>query len=107
MIVFSHLAVQEIFNLLPNLNVEELMSSFAIKSNDMMVVIYLASMIRSILALHNLIDNKEQRLWREQLSLDGSTAAMPNGKETGSNGKAEKPTNGKTETKNGKTNGSK
>ena len=94
---------QEIFNLLPNLNVEELTSSFAIKSNDMMVVIYLASMIRSILALHNLIDNKEQRLWREQLSLDGSTAALPNGKENGGDAKAEKPTNGKTDSSNGKT----
>ena len=27
---------------------------------------YLASMIRCVLALHNLIDNKEQRLWKER-----------------------------------------
>jgi hypothetical protein len=31
---------------------------FAVKSNDMMMVIYLASLTRSILALHKLIDNK-------------------------------------------------
>ena len=32
----------------------------------MMLVIYVASLIRSILALHKLIDNKEQRLWAEK-----------------------------------------
>lgn len=43
-------------------------SSFmpAVKSNDMMLVIYVASMIRSVLALHKLIDNKEQRMWAEK-----------------------------------------
>jgi len=49
---------QEIFNLAPNLNIEELAKSFAIKSNDMMVVIYLSSLVRSIIALHSLINNK-------------------------------------------------
>lgn len=38
----------------------------AVKSNDMMLVIYVASMIRSVLALHKLIDNKEQRMWAEK-----------------------------------------
>lgn len=50
---------QDAFNLLPNLNMEELARSFAVKSNDMMLVIYLSSMIRSVLALHDLIDNRE------------------------------------------------
>ncbi|EFJ43408.1 26S proteasome regulatory complex [Volvox carteri f. nagariensis] len=58
--------VQEIFNLLPNMNVESLSKSLAVKSNDMMHVIYIASLVRSILALHKLIDNKEQRLWQER-----------------------------------------
>lgn len=39
-------AMQDVFNLLPNLSVEELLRSFAIKSNDMMLAVYLASMIR-------------------------------------------------------------
>eukprot|EP00002_Diphylleia_rotans_P001208 TRINITY_DN1066_c0_g1_i3.p1 TRINITY_DN1066_c0_g1~~TRINITY_DN1066_c0_g1_i3.p1 ORF type:complete len:292 (-),score=80.25 TRINITY_DN1066_c0_g1_i3:223-1098(-) len=54
--VIYHL--QNILNLLPNLNVEEMVKSFAVKTNDMMLVIYLSSMIRSISALHNLISNK-------------------------------------------------
>lgn len=58
--------LQDIFNLLPNMNVEALSNSLAVKSNDMMLVIYLASLIRSILALHKLIDNKETRLWQEK-----------------------------------------
>ena len=47
--------LQNIFNLLPNVNVEELVKSFAVKTNDMMLVIYISSMIRSIIALHNLV----------------------------------------------------
>lgn len=50
--------IQDIFNLLPNLDVEELIRSFSVKSNDMMLVIYLSSVIRSVIALHNLINNK-------------------------------------------------
>lgn len=50
--------LQDIFNLLPNLGVEELARSFAVQSNDMMLAIYLSSLTRSVLALHNLIDNK-------------------------------------------------
>lgn len=50
--------IQDIFNLLPNLNVEELIRSFSVKTNDMMLVIYLSSVIRSVIALHNLINNK-------------------------------------------------
>lgn len=52
------LAAQDVFNLLPNLGIEELARSFAVQSNDMMLAIYLASLTRSVLALHNLIDNK-------------------------------------------------
>eukprot|EP00850_Spirogloea_muscicola_P018051 SM000161S02433 [mRNA] locus=s161:99618:101711:- [translate_table: standard] len=50
--------LQDVFNLLPNLNVQELVTSFAVKTNDMMLVIYLSSLIRSVVALHNLINNK-------------------------------------------------
>ncbi|CAA2934547.1 26S proteasome non-ATPase regulatory subunit 7 homolog A [Olea europaea subsp. europaea] len=50
--------LQDVFNLLPNLSVSELIKSFAVKTNDMMLVIYLSSLIRSVIALHNLINNK-------------------------------------------------
>lgn len=45
-------------NLLPNLKVEEVVKSFSVKTNDYMHVVYVASLIRSVIALHNLINNK-------------------------------------------------
>ncbi|KAK9800760.1 hypothetical protein WJX73_008123 [Symbiochloris irregularis] len=63
--------LQDVFNLLPNLAVEELTRAFAIKGNDMMLVIYLASLVRSVLALHNLLCNKEQQ---RQLERDAAEA---------------------------------
>ncbi|XP_073129603.1 uncharacterized protein [Henckelia pumila] len=51
---------EDVFNLLPNLNVSELIKAFAVKTNDMMLVIYLSSLIRSVLALHNLINTNER-----------------------------------------------
>lgn len=51
--------LQDIFNLSPNLKVESIVKAFAVKGNDMMLVIYLSSLIRAIIALHNLINNHQ------------------------------------------------
>merc|ERR1719321_584879 len=50
--------LQEIFNLLPDQDCDELVKSFAMETNDMMLALYLGSMLRSTVALHNLINNK-------------------------------------------------
>jgi len=50
--------MQAILNLLPNLNVEELVRSMLVKTNDMHMVIYLSALIRSVIALHDLVNNK-------------------------------------------------
>lgn len=50
--------LQNIFNLLPNLNVDELVKSMVVKTNDMHLVIYLSSLVRSVIALHGLLNNK-------------------------------------------------
>ena len=50
--------LQNVFNLLPNLNLQHLIDSFAVKTNDTMAVIYLSSLIRSIITFHNLINNR-------------------------------------------------
>ena len=50
--------LQNIFNLLPNLNVDELVKSMLVKTNDMHLVMYLSSLVRSIIALHGLLNNK-------------------------------------------------
>eukprot|EP00529_Nitzschia_sp_RCC80_P026003 CAMPEP_0113495570 /NCGR_PEP_ID=MMETSP0014_2-20120614/29677_1 /TAXON_ID=2857 /ORGANISM="Nitzschia sp." /LENGTH=354 /DNA_ID=CAMNT_0000389471 /DNA_START=40 /DNA_END=1104 /DNA_ORIENTATION=- /assembly_acc=CAM_ASM_000159 len=52
--------LQTILNLLPNLNTEEMVQSILIKTNDMQLAIYLAALIRSVIALHDLINNRIQ-----------------------------------------------
>ncbi|KAJ1631849.1 maintenance of mitochondrial structure and function-domain-containing protein [Pavlovales sp. CCMP2436] len=58
--------LQDVFNLLPNAAVEELVKAMSVKTNDMSLAIYLASIIRSVVALHNLIDNKLVNKERER-----------------------------------------
>ncbi|XP_031505890.1 uncharacterized protein LOC116268325 [Nymphaea colorata] len=62
--------LQEIINLLPNLNSEELIKSFAAKNNDMMFAVYVCAMVRCVLALHTLIfvgkNNEEKSKELEQ-----------------------------------------
>jgi len=50
--------MQEILNILPNLNVEEFLQSLLIQNNDTHMIIYLSSLIRTVIALHDLINNK-------------------------------------------------
>ena len=50
--------LQTILNLLPNLNTEEMVRSMLIKTNDMQMAIYLSALIRSVIALHDLINNR-------------------------------------------------
>ena len=49
--------LQDLLNLLPNIT-KERVEMINCKTNDEMMVIYLTSMIRAVLALHNLIENK-------------------------------------------------
>ena len=50
--------LQDVFNLLPNLDMGEMVESFSIASNDQALVVYLSSLIRTIIALHSLVDNR-------------------------------------------------
>lgn len=50
--------LQDVFNLLPDASLQGFVKAFYLKTNDQMVVVYLASLIRSVVALHNLINNK-------------------------------------------------
>jgi len=58
--------LQDIFNLLPNLTGGTTGRSFSVKTNDQLLVIYLSSLIRAVIALHNLINNKEANLASER-----------------------------------------
>jgi 26S proteasome regulatory subunit N8 len=50
--------LQTVLNLLPNLNTEDMVRSILIKTNDMQLAIYLSALIRSVIALHDLINNR-------------------------------------------------
>jgi len=50
--------LQDIFNLLPDATNDVFVKSTMVKTNDQMLVVYLASLVRSVIALHNLINNK-------------------------------------------------
>jgi len=60
--------LQDIFNLLPNLQTQEMVRSFSVQTNDQLLVIYLSSLIRAVIALHNLINNKIENLKSESLT---------------------------------------
>lgn len=78
--------LQDVFNLLPNLSTPkvsdgtpgvehtDLARAMSIKTNDQLMSIYLSSLIRSITAFHDLIENKiqnkQQREDREQKQED-------------------------------------
>ena len=52
--------IQTVFNLLPNMNIEAFVRAMFSKTNDFYMVIYLSALIRSVIALHNLVNNKIQ-----------------------------------------------
>lgn len=64
--------LQDIFNLLPDINQDNFNKSFYVKNNDQMLVVYLAAMVRSIVALHNLINNKLTNKDAEEIKKDDS-----------------------------------
>ena len=50
--------LQDALNLLPDLSDPALTQSFAANTNDQLLVVYLSSLVRAVIALHALVDNK-------------------------------------------------
>lgn len=50
--------LQDALNLLPDLNDAETTQAFATTTNDELLVVYLSSLVRAVIALHALVDNK-------------------------------------------------
>jgi len=69
--ILSH--IQDMFNLLPDVTNEDLIKSISVQTNDEMLLVYLSSLIRSIVALHNLILNKIQNSDAEKLVAKASS----------------------------------
>lgn len=73
--ILSH--IQDIFNILPDVTQQDLIKSIYVKTNDEMLLVYLSALIRSIIALHNLIMNKIQNSDAEKA--DGTTGTTTTG----------------------------
>lgn len=69
--------LQDIYNLLPDLHLHDTMRSIHVNTNDQMLVIYVASIVRAILALHDLINNKLANRESERSEESSSTASAP------------------------------
>ena len=63
--------LQDIFNLLPNLDANDLSSAMSATTSDQMLVVYLATLLRASIALHNLINNKIENQEAERKSEAG------------------------------------
>lgn len=50
--------LQNVFSLLPDTENPELVEAFMVKNNDIMLNVFIGSITRSVIALHNLINNK-------------------------------------------------
>ena len=50
--------LQDALNLLPDLNDSAVTQSFTSSTNDQLLVVYLSTLLRAVIALHALVDNK-------------------------------------------------
>merc|ERR1719321_890397 len=50
--------IQDIFNRLPDTASEDVIKAFAVGTNDVALALYIANLLRTTIALHNLINTK-------------------------------------------------
>lgn len=50
--------IQEIFNFLPNFETEDIIKSLSTHTNDNYLVLYLGCLVKTIISLHKLINNR-------------------------------------------------
>jgi 26S proteasome regulatory subunit N8 len=53
--------IQDIFNRLPDTDSEEMIRAFAVGTNDMSLALYVGNLLRTTIALHNLINTKIEK----------------------------------------------
>jgi 26S proteasome regulatory subunit N8 len=82
--------LQDALNLLPDLSDPALTAGFASSSNDALLVVYLSSLLRAVIALHALVDN-QATIGRAELEEEGSSKEK--GKEKTAEGDKEKEPN--------------
>lgn len=89
--------LQDALNLLPDLSDTMLTQSFTSSTNDQLLVVYLSSLLRAVIALHALVDNKATIGRAEIEGLDEKDKEKKS-----TNGEAKKADEGKKEGEKGK-----
>ncbi|KAF8919478.1 maintenance of mitochondrial structure and function-domain-containing protein [Mucidula mucida] len=84
--------LQDALNLLPDLSEPETTKSFASSANDELLVVYMSSLLRAVIALHALVDNKAT-IGKEDT--EEKLEVKENAKKETEKSKAEKKTDGK------------
>jgi len=82
--------LQDVFNLIPNMESDELVSAMTIKTSDQMLVMYLGSLVRATIALHNLIDNQIENQRQEKEADDKAKKGDEKAKKEGDAAGADK-----------------
>ena len=88
--------LQDALNLLPDLADPAMTASFSSSTNDALLVVYLSSLLRAVIALHALVDNKAT-IGRAELEEDGGSKEK--GKEKAAEGDREKEPSKQSDTK--------
>jgi len=90
--------LQDVLNLLPDLTDSTLTGAFAASTNDQMLVVYLSSLLRAVIALHALVDNKAT-IGRAEMELEDKDAAKSTKPKEGAKGEAKEEKKGADEKK--------
>ncbi|KZT53550.1 Mov34-domain-containing protein [Calocera cornea HHB12733] len=79
-------SLQDALNLLPDLEEPATTRSFRTTTNDELLVVYLSSLVRSVVALHNLVDNKGSNAGWEREEVGETAEPAPKSDEKKVNG---------------------
>jgi 26S proteasome regulatory subunit N8 len=78
--------LQDALNLLPDLTDADTTQSFVASTNDQLLVVYLSSLLRAVIALHGLVDNKAS-IGRAEMEETGEKDKKKKKEEKGKEGK--------------------
>lgn len=107
---FNHQIVyklQDCFNLLPDLEAEGMKQAMSHAQNDQSLVVYLSSMIRGVVALHALVDNRRANAEDTMGITDAETEAQEAKKKAGDEEADKKKKKADDGSKDGKADGKK
>ncbi|WFD41460.1 proteasome regulatory particle subunit [Malassezia psittaci] len=74
--------LQNIFNYLPDLDKPETVRSFRVANNDRLLIVYLSSLIRAVIALHGLVNNRLEMARSESTAQNDSKESSKDPKDS-------------------------